>query len=282
MKSVCDYYVLKNGVNLPCIGFGTWKIQEEEAKEQVLKALRAGYRHIDTAAFYGNEKGIGEALRQTELKREEIFITSKVWNDDQGYEECKEAFQKSLERLGIEYLDMYLIHWPIAYAHRENWSDYVKATWKAMEELYEEGRIRAIGVCNFMPHHLEPLMENCSIEPMVNQIEFHPGLLQEETVAYCKSHDIQIEAWAPLARQAILEVEELKDIAHQYGRTIAQITLRWELQKGIVPLPKSSNYERMIENRKIFDFELTQEDMERIDQIKDCEGSGQHPDYIKF
>lgn len=133
-----------------------------------------------------------------------------------------------------------------------------------------------------MPHHLEPLMENCSIEPMVNQIEFHPGLLQEETVAYCKSHDIQIEAWAPLARQAILEVEELKDIAHQYGRTIAQITLRWELQKGIVPLPKSSNYERMIENRKIFDFELTQEDMERIDQIKDCEGSGQHPDYIKF
>lgn len=282
MKSVQNCRVLNNGVKIPCVGFGTWKISDEEVKEQVLLAMQAGYRHIDTAAFYGNEAGIGEALQESNLAREDIFLTSKVWNEDQGYAECKKAFTKSIDRLKVDYLDLYLIHWPIAYAHREEWQKYVQDTWKAMEELYEEGKIRAIGVCNFMPHHFKPLMEIAKIKPMIDQIEFHPGMNQKETISYCKENQILIEAWAPLARKAIFEIEELQKMAEKYHKTIAQITLRWEVQKGLIPLPKSSNYERMLENSQIFDFTLLEEDIAVLDQITDCQDSGQHPDHILF
>lgn len=281
MNHVRDTRELNNGVRIPCVGYGTWRIPDKEAGEAVAKALETGYRHIDTAAFYGNEAGIGQAVSQSGLDRKEIFVTSKVWNEDQGYEACKRAFTESLRRLDMEYLDMYLIHWPIAYKHRTQWQSYVQETWRAMEELYEEGKIRAIGVCNFMPHHFEPLLKTAKIKPAVNQIEFHPGLLQQETLDFCKKENILVEAWAPLARQAVLQVEELQKLAEKYGKSPAQITLRWEIQKGIIPLPKSSDPERMLENSRVFDFELTREEMALIDQAA-CEGTGQHPDHINF
>ena len=216
------------------------------------------------------------------MAREEIFVTSKLWNDDKGYENTLAAFNRTLEDLQLEYLDLYLIHWPIAKASKENWKEANSESWRALEELYNQGKIKAIGVSNFLEHHLEPLFETAKIKPMVNQIEFHPGMLQKEIVEFCKKHNILVEAWAPFSNGQVLKNPVLKEIADKYEKTVAQLTLRWIIQKGIVPLPKSVTPERIKSNLEVFDFEISAQDVERIDRLTDCGGSGLHPDEVDF
>lgn len=277
------FYLLSNNYKIPNIGFGTFRTPSgEETEQSVLNAIKSGYRHIDCAAAYGNEKSVGDAILKSGVAREELFITSKLWNDDKGYENTLKAFNKTLEDLQLDYLDLYLIHWPIAKASKNNWQEANTESWRALEELYSQGKIKAIGVSNFLPHHLEPLLENAKIKPMVNQIEFHPGMLQEETVEFCKKHDILVEAWAPFSNGQILTNPVLKEIADKYKKSVAQLSLRWIIQKGIVPLPKSVTPERIKSNLEVFDFEINEQDVDRIDKLTDCGGSGLHPDEVDF
>ena len=281
MKKI--FYLLNNNYKMPNIGFGTFRTPSgEETEQSVLNAIKAGYRHIDCAAAYGNEKSVGEAIRKSGVAREEIFVTSKLWNDDKGYENTLAAFNRTLEDLQLEYLDLYLIHWPIAKASKENWKEANSESWRALEELYNQGKIKAIGVSNFLEHHLEPLFETAKIKPMVNQIEFHPGMLQKEIVEFCKKHNILVEAWAPFSNGQVLNNPVLKEIADKYEKTVSQLTLRWIIQKGIVPLPKSVTPERIKSNLEVFDFEISAQDVERIDRLTDCGGSGLHPDEVDF
>lgn len=278
-----NFYLLSNNHKMPNIGFGTFRTPSgKETEQSVLNAIKAGYRHIDCAAAYGNEKSVGDAIRKSGVEREEIFVTSKLWNDDKGYENTLAAFNRTLEDLQLEYLDLYLIHWPIAKASKENWKEANSESWRALEELYNQGKIKAIGVSNFLEHHLEPLFEAAKIKPMVNQIEFHPGMLQEEIVEFCKKHNILVEAWAPFSNGQVLNNPVLKEIADKYEKTVAQLTLRWIIQKGIVPLPKSVTPERIKSNLQVFDFEISAQDVERIDRLTDCGGSGLHPDEVDF
>ena len=278
-----NFKVLSNGVNMPSIGFGTYKSGSDEETAKIVKyALEAGYRQIDTASFYGNEVGIGNGIKESGIKREDLFLVTKLWNDDHGYDKTIEAFNKSLERLQVDYLDLYLIHWPVVKGHKEDWEKSICETWKAFEKLYSEGKIRAIGVSNFKPHHLKVIFENCNIKPMVNQIELHPSHNQDETVKFCRNNNILVEAWGPLSTGRIFKVKEMQDIADKYSKSIAQITLRWHIQNEILPLPKSVTPSRIKENSMIFDFELLKEDMELIQNLKGCEGSGIDPDNINF
>jgi len=260
---------------MPYLGLGVYLADEGEMVQNAVGwALEAGYRHIDTASAYLNEAGVGKAIRGSGLDRNSVFVTSKVWNTDQGYESTLEAFEKSLERLGMEHLDLYLIHWPVAGKYRE--------TWRALEKLYREGRIRAIGVSNFLRHHLEDLLQSAEIVPMVNQMEFHPWLVQQELLDFCRAKGIQYEAWSPLMRGAVVQVPEIEALARKYGKTEAQIVLRWNLQKGVVTIPKSANKERIAANAGIFDFELAPEDMARIDGLDRSHRIGPHPDHFDF
>lgn len=264
---------LSNGVRMPYFGLGVYSMNNEEVAGAIHHALEAGYRLIDTASVYGNEEGVGKAVRESDLPREEIFVTSKVWNTDQGYERTLKAFDKTMNRLGLDYLDLYLIHWPV--------SDLYKDTWKALEKLYNEGRIRAIGVSNFLIHHLKDLMEDADITPMVNQVEFHPHLVQQELHDFCQKNQIQSEAWAPLMRGKVNKIPFLKGLAEKYEKTPAQIVLRWDLQKGVATIPKSSNPERIRSNADIFDFELAEGDIHRIDDLEqggEERVTGEHPD----
>lgn len=264
---------LLNGILMPRLGLGVWRAQEgEETERAVATALAAGYRLIDTASLYQNEASVGRAIRASGIPREQIFVTTKVWNDEQGYDNTKRAFHASLERLGLDYVDLYLVHWPVPGKYKE--------TYRAIEDLYQEGLIRAIGVSNFKIHHLEDLMTTCRIKPMVNQIELHPLLTQKELVEFCRREGIQVESWRPLMK-GNLDLPLLKELAEKYGKTPAQIVIRWHLQHGLVTIPKSVRPERIIENGQVFDFELSDEDMARIDGLNRNQRFGMDPDDLK-
>lgn len=280
MKSMIDTFTLRNGVKIPCLGFGTYLTPPGSVTfDSVCEALRLGYRHIDTAAFYQNEADVGAALRASGLKREEVFLCSKLWNADRGYDKTLAAFERSMQAMGLDYLDLYLIHWPASPSQSDDWEQINLGTWRAMTELYRAGRIRAIGVSNFKPHHLHALMET-DVPPAVNQIEFHPGFLQSETVKFCQENGILVQAWSPLARGHVLNHEILLSLSQKYAKTPAQLCVRWSLQHGILPLPKSVTPSRIAENANAFDFVLSEEDMALIDTIPWCGGSGKDPDNL--
>ena len=266
---------LNNGVKMPWFGLGVFKVEEgPELVNAVKTAIKHGYRSIDTAAIYGNEEGVGQGIKESGIAREDLFITSKVWNADLGYESTLAAYQTSLDKLGLEYLDLYLIHWPVAGKYKE--------AWRALETLYKEGRVRAIGVSNFQVHHLEDLLKDAEVKPMVNQVEYHPRLTQNEVQAFCRENDIQMEAWSPLMQGQLLDNEVLAGIAAKYNKSVAQIILRWDLQNGVVTIPKSTKEHRIIENSQVFDFELTQEDMHQINELNQNHRVGPDPDNFDF
>ena len=282
MISIRDTFTIENGTKIPCMGLGTWQSDNATTRMAVLSALSLGYRLIDTAAAYGNEIGVGQGIKDSGLKREEIFVTSKLRNAAHGYEATKEAFEKTMERLGLEYLDLYLIHWPNPVQFRTTWKETTAGTWRAFEEFYKAGRIKAIGVSNFMPHHIQTLMETATIQPMVNQLKLCPGITQDETVEYCKKKGIVVEAYSPFGTGAIFKEERMKALSEKYGKSIGQICLRWCLQKGFVSLPKSANPMRIKENGEIFDFELSDEDINIISNLKGVCGEAPDPDNILF
>lgn len=272
------YINLYNGIKMPEIGFGTWHIKDEKTlKSSIGWALESGYQHIDTASKYCNEEFIGNTLKELNIPRENIFITSKLWNTDKGYNQTIKAFYETLKKLKTDYLDLYLIHWPMT---SQNWEEDNLETWKALEMLYKQGKIRAIGVSNFLVQHLESLLPKINIPPMVNQIEFHPGFMQEETVSFCKKNNIVIEAWSPLGSGSMLENEHLKIISNKYNKSVAQICIRWCLQNEVVPLPKSTNKNRIKENINVYDFNISNEDMNFINNLKCFATSGLNPNKI--
>lgn len=266
---------LHNGVKMPWFGLGVFKVEEgPELVHAVKTAIQHGYRSIDTAAIYGNEEGVGRGIAESGVAREELFITSKVWNADLGYESTLAAYETSLKKLGLDYLDLYLIHWPKAGLYKD--------AWRALETLYKAGKVKAIGVSNFQIHHLEDLLADAEIKPMINQVEYHPRLTQKELHAYCTETGIQLEAWSPLMQGQLLDNPVLKEIADRHGKSVAQVILRWDLQHGVVTIPKSTNEHRIAENAAIFDFELTAEDMERIDSLNENLRVGPDPDNFDF
>lgn len=264
-------YTLSNGLKIPKIGFGTWQIPEgDEAYNSVAYALEVGYRHVDTAQIYGNEVSVGRAIADSGLSREDIFLTTKVWNDKHSYDLAKESIDESLKKLGTDYLDLLLIHWPNPKALRENdaWKAGNAGAWKAMEEAYKEGKVKAIGVSNFMIHHLEALFETAEIKPHVNQVLLAPGCPQEELTAFCNEHDILLEAYSPLGTGSIFSNETAKEVAESNNKSVAQVALRWSLQKGFLPLPKSVTPKNIKANLDIFDFTLSDEDMAKLDSLQ--------------
>ncbi|RIJ50240.1 aldo/keto reductase [Maribellus luteus] len=266
---------LNNGLKMPWLGLGVFLSKEGTEVENAVKvALANGYKSIDTAAIYKNERGVGKAIRESGIPREDIFLTSKVWNADQGYSTTMAAFEESLEKLQTDYLDLYLIHWPKGERSKE--------TWKAMEELYQKGRMKAIGVSNFLVHHLDDFLPHCKVMPAVNQVEFHPELIQPDLLAYCQKKGIQLEAWSPIMKGRVNDVPLMQELAAKYGKTPVQIVLRWDIQKGVVTIPKSVTPERIIANADVFDFELSPEDMARIDALDRNKRIGGHPDHITF
>jgi diketogulonate reductase-like aldo/keto reductase len=275
LKSLRETTTLHNGVKMPWFGLGVFKVQDgTEVIESVKSAIKHGYISIDTAAIYNNEEGVGQAIKESGVSRDELFITSKVWNSDQGYESTLQAFETSLTKLGLDYLDLYLIHWPGKNKYKE--------TWRALEKLYRDGRVRAIGVSNFQIHHLQDLMSEATIKPMVNQVEYHPHLTQKELHNFCKQEKIQLEAWSPLKRGQLLDDSTIQEIAEKHQKTIAQIILRWDLQNEVVTIPKSIREDRIIENADIFDFELSKEEMEKINGLNRNERSGSDPDTMEL
>lgn len=282
-KSLTDCFTLSNGIKIPCVGFGTWQAEDgDTAKQAVVDAIASGYRHIDTAAVYGNEASVGAGIKESGVKREDLFVTTKLWNSVRGYEETKEAFAKSMEKLQLDYLDLYMIHWPNPAAFRDRWQQANAQSWRAMEDLYAEGKIRALGVSNFRPHHLDALYETAKVMPVVNQIRLCPGELNPATVTYCLDHDILLQAYSPLGTGKVFKLDTLQEMAKKYHKSIAQICLRWNLQHGFLPLPKSVHADRIRENADIFDFELESKDMEYIDSLKEVIGLAHDPDYTSF
>lgn len=269
---------LNNGLEIPQIGFGTYKAAEDGTEKVIGDAIKAGYRYFDTASFYKTEEALGNAWTESGLKRDQIQIASKAWKGELGYKEVKEAFERSLKKLRTDYLDLYLIHWPVPAPGYENWEQLDLDTWKAMEELYGEGRVKAIGVSNFLPHHLLNLMEHAEVTPAVDQIEFHPGHSQEATLNFCKKNGIQVQAWSPLGRARVLKDPLIIALAQKYSVSTAQLCLKYDLQKGVMVIPKASALERMKQNLHPGDFTISESDMYRIDTMPDYGWSGEHPD----
>jgi len=279
MKNLQDTVTLHNGVKMPGFGLGVFKVEEgPELVNAVKIAIKHGYRSIDTAAIYGNEEGVGkgirEGLKEAGISRENVFVTSKVWNADLGYDATIAAYETSLKKLGLDYLDLYLIHWPVEGKYKE--------AWRALETLYKEGKVKAIGVSNFQVHHLKDLMEDAEIKPVINQVEYHPRLTQKELQAFCEKHHIQLEAWSPLMQGELLNNEVLTEIANKHNKSVAQVILRWDVQNGIITIPKSTKEHRIVENASIFDFELTKEEIERIDELNQNHRVGPDPDNFDF
>ncbi|KHD45488.1 aldo/keto reductase [Streptococcus hongkongensis] len=269
-------FTMNNGLEIPLLGFGTFKAADgEEAYQSTLAAIKAGYRHIDTAAIYKNEVSVGKAIKDSGVPREELFVTTKLWNDSHSYPKAKEALAASLQRLGLDYVDLYLIHWPNPKAYRDNWQKANAEAWSYMEDAVDEGLVKTIGVSNFMVHHLEALAETAELTPAVNQIRLAPGCFQPEVVDYCKAHQIVVEAWGPLGQGDIFSNEEMKVLADKYGKTVAQLALAWSVYQGFLPLPKSVHEDRIKENMDFFDIELTEEDAEII---KNLQGMTEVPD----
>ncbi|HLR39351.1 MAG TPA: aldo/keto reductase [Jeotgalicoccus sp.] len=282
MENVRSTYSLKNGLEIPVVGFGTWKTPDgDDAYNSVSEALKAGYRHIDTAAVYGNEESVGKAIKDSGLSREDVFVTSKVWNTERGYDKTIAAYEASLEKLGMDYLDLYLIHWPAIEKQNDDWEELNKESWRALMDLYKVGKVKSIGVSNFQKKHMEAL-KDAEILPMVNQIEFHPGWLQEETRELCKELGILVEAYSPNGNGKLLKDDTLLKIAEKYGKSVAQICIRWTLQHGTLPLPKSVTPEYIKENTEVFDFEISDEDMQTIDEMEYLVGVPTDPDNRDF
>jgi len=273
---------LSNGYRIPKMGFGTFRMAPEDTVEAVKCAIEAGWRHIDTAAVYGNEKEVGLAVRESGLAREQIFVTSKLWNADRGYDSALRAFDQTLERMGFDYLDLYLIHWPASPFFHDDWKKQNADSWKALERLYKEGRIKAIGLSNFMPRHINELLKTAEIKPMVNQIEFHPGWMQKDCTDFCKEHGIVLEAWAPLIKGEILSDSAIRNIASAHGCSEAQVVLSWVLACGIIPLCKSVTPSRITENLKAAEIKLTPEEVSAISSMANCGGRCYNPDCCDF
>lgn len=272
-----EYTVLSNGIKIPNLAFGTFKVNEGDDIQIILDAIEVGYRHFDTAAFYNTEEALGKAIKKSGIPREEFFITTKVWKTSMGYKGAKKSFEESLEKLDMDYVDLLLIHWPKP-DEESDWKKIDIETWKAFEEIYKERRAKAIGVSNFLNHHMQNILDNCEIVPMVNQIEFHPGYIQKDVVDFDKEHGIVVEAWSPLGRERVLKEPLLSELAKKYGKSVAQICLVFALQMDVVPLPKSSSIERMKQNMDILDFELEKEDFEKILNMEETGWSGLDPD----
>jgi diketogulonate reductase-like aldo/keto reductase len=270
-ESIADRRRLANGIEMPWMGLGTFKMADgPEVVRAVRSALEVGYRSIDTAPSYGNENGVGRALSESAMPREEIFVTGKVWNSDQGYEPALKAFEASLATLRLDYFDLYLVHWPVEGLFLD--------TWRALEKLYTDGRVKAIGVSNFLIHHLRLLLPNCEVLPVINQVEFHPFLQQPDLYKYCADRNIQMEAWSPLMKGQVVSVSDIVEIADRHEKTPAQVVLRWHLQRGIITIPKSVNPDRIGENAGIFDFSLSDDDMQSIGKLDRDQRTGPHPD----
>lgn len=277
-------YKLNNGVEVPKIGFGTWKLLGDTAYKAVRMAIEVGYTHIDTAASYDNEAEVGRAIHESSIPREKIFITTKLWNDIKTYEETIQAFERSAQKLGVEVIDLYLIHWPNPIDCRENdaWKIRDIECWRAMEELYKQGRVRAIGVSNFLPHHLDVILERGTVRPAVNQIRLFPGFINEECVSYCEQRDILLEGFSPLGEGNLLVNSAFREMAERYDRSPAQLALRWSVQRGFLPIPKSTKESHAASNLEIFNFEILAEDMKSLNVFKHGCRSNSHPDQAGF
>lgn len=276
-------YKLSNGVEIPCIGFGMWQTPDDVVGVNSVKsAIEAGYTHIDTAQAYGNEDCVGKAIREIGADRDKLFITTKIWNNNHSYDLVMSSMEESLKKLETSYVDLLLIHWPNPLEFRSRWEEANAETWKAMEELYKAGKVRAIGISNFRQHHIEALLKTAEIAPMVNQIRLCPGETQDETVDYCRSQGMILEAYSPLGTGKIFSVPQMQELSEKYGKSIAQICVRWSLQRGYLPLPKSVTPSRIEENLKVFDFELSDEDVKKIADLTGWVGLSGDPDAMPF
>lgn len=276
-------FILSNNVEIPNPGFGTFKTEAGEVAINAVKsAIECGYRHIDTASVYENEVSVGQGIKASGINREDVFVTSKLWNTERGYDKTIKAFQKSLSDLDLEYLDLYLIHWPANKKQFSNWQEINLDTWKAFEKLYKDGYIRSIGFSNFLPHHMQPVIDYCEIKPMVDQIEYHIGLQQEETVKFCKENNIVVEAWSPLARGQIINNEVVKSMAEKYGVSTARLAIKYCSQHDILPLPKSVTYERIKSNFDLNSFTINDNDMKILDDFNTIGRVGSHPDTVEY
>ena len=269
--------ILNDGQKIPIVGFGTYKAKEQEGIQAVIDALNGGYRLIDTAAIYGNEETVGKGIKASGIPRDQLVVTTKVWREMLGYEQAKAALEQSLFRLGLDYIDLYLIHWPANARNYKNWQQTNADTWHAMEELQAEGKIRSIGVSNFWQEHLETLFQTAKVIPAVNQIEFHPGYWQPELTEFCQTRGIAVEAWSPLARGQVFGNKTLEKIANKHQQSVAQVCLRWIVQHQVIVIPKSTSAARIEENIKLFDFELSEQEMKQIDELPEMGFSGELP-----
>ena len=283
MPTIASGFRLANNVKIPCIGLGTWQVPDDEKLiEHIHDAINIGYRHIDTAFIYGNEAGVGEAIRTCGVPREQIFVTTKLWNADRGYDAAMRAFDNALQKMDLSYLDMFLIHWPAAKGEPMTWQSINSGTWRALEDLYEQGAVKVIGVSNFLPHHLVPLLARARIRPMVNQLEIHPGYPQFAAVNFCFKQNIAVQAWSPLGRGGLTHHPLLIELGEKYGVSPALIALRWSLQHGFIPVVKALDAEHMKSNLDAFGLTLEDEDMTRLDTMQQVAFSGLHPDTVTF